>query len=140
MRLEGARPTKRIGDVVSSSEVTVTLLCSPKGAPWRRVGPAKSGVRRVPRAVEREGEESSGGRCMAIMSNWSSARLGALAGSAGGLAAVLASLILQPLVGLPTLPDLLQDRLVQLTPGALDRKSTRLNSSHYSRSRMPSSA
>jgi DMSO/TMAO reductase YedYZ molybdopterin-dependent catalytic subunit len=50
---------------------------------------------------------------------WSSTRLGALAGSAGGLATVLASLVLQPLVGLPTLPDLLQDRLVKLTPGAL---------------------
>jgi DMSO/TMAO reductase YedYZ molybdopterin-dependent catalytic subunit len=53
------------------------------------------------------------------MTVWSSARLGALAGSVGGLATVLASLILQPLVGLPTLPDLLQDRLVQLTPGPL---------------------
>jgi DMSO/TMAO reductase YedYZ molybdopterin-dependent catalytic subunit len=50
---------------------------------------------------------------------WSRLRLGALAGSAGGLATVLAGLILQPLIGLPTLPDLLQDRLVKLTPGAL---------------------
>jgi len=45
--------------------------------------------------------------------------LGALAGSAGGLAMVLAGLALQPLVGLPTIPELLQDRLVKLTPGAL---------------------
>ncbi|HEY8742545.1 MAG TPA: hypothetical protein VIU62_05575, partial [Chloroflexota bacterium] len=50
---------------------------------------------------------------------WSRTRLGALAGSAGGLAMVLAGLALQPLVGLPTLPELLQDRLVKLTPGAL---------------------
>jgi len=50
---------------------------------------------------------------------WSTPRLGALAGSAGGLAMVLAGLVLQPLAGLPTLPELLQDRVVELTPGPL---------------------
>lgn len=50
---------------------------------------------------------------------WSESRLGALAGATGGLAMVLASLALQPLAGLPTLPALLQDRLVKLTPGPL---------------------
>lgn len=49
----------------------------------------------------------------------SAARLGALAGSAGGLATVLAGQALRPLIGLPALPDLLQDRLVKLTPGAV---------------------
>jgi DMSO/TMAO reductase YedYZ molybdopterin-dependent catalytic subunit len=50
---------------------------------------------------------------------WSVRRLGVLAGAAGGLVMILAGLVLQPLANVPTLPELMQDRLLQLTPGPL---------------------